>query len=426
MIPRLPYTGIRLLAAILLLFLLHHRPAAAQQWVPTGPPDAASNNLYGIHVASGQRVYAVGWGNDGSIFLKSTDGGGNWETTGFPGTLLFSTLFRDANTGYMAGYSGDCNCGLVMKSTDGGERWSSTTYPGSFGFYQVAFLDSVTGFVCGYGGTIARTTDAGATWKPMQTGTADVFRRIFFPSRKTGYAIAGPGNDFSRPSKIYKSVDSGATWTLIQDYTDTRVFGDLWFTSDDTGVLVGNDGVEAIYRTTNGGADWARVYAGSPGLVLQGVTFDNAIFETWFAVGDSGHILRGMNDGALWRPEKSRTSATLIAVGIDGETGYAAGFGGEIVRRTVEGLGVEEVSGSDGGLTIAPNPISGGTGAAVSGIPPGRHVFHLYDALGREVRRVDGVSGSFLLERGDLPAGAYFYRLTGDRGLESRGMLRLR
>jgi photosystem II stability/assembly factor-like uncharacterized protein len=423
MIPHLPRTGIRLPAAILLLFLLHQLPAAAQQWVPTGPPDAAGNNLYGIDVAGDQRVYAVGWGNDGSIFLKTTDGGDNWETTGFPGTLLFSTLFRDASTGYMAGYSGDCNCGLVMKTTDGGGRWSSTTYPGSFGFYQVAFLDSLTGFVCGYGGTIARTTDAGATWKPMQTGTADVFRRIFFPSRKTGYAIAGPGNDFSRPSRIYRSVDSGATWTLIQDYTDTRVFGDLWFTSDEAGVLVGNDGVEAIYRTTNGGDDWTRVYAGSPGLVLQGVTFDSG---SWFAVGDSGHLLRGLNDGVLWHPEISRTSATLIAVGASGGAGYAAGFGGEIVRRTAEGAGVESGKRSNGGLTIAPNPISGGTGATVSGIPPGRHVFHLYDALGREVRLVDGVSGSFLLERGDLPAGTYFYRLMGDRGLESRGMLRLR
>jgi photosystem II stability/assembly factor-like uncharacterized protein len=125
---------------------------------------------------------------------------------------------------------------------------------------------------------VLRTNDGGATWRDVSPEGASS------PQGETGFgygvstAFLSAGQawvllpDAADPlgsGILYCSNDGGGTWTPIQ-----VPFGsaDLAFLDDENGwamvglgVGAGNMGV-AIYRTSDGGADWEQVYTNDPNL----------------------------------------------------------------------------------------------------------------------------------------------------------------
>src|SRR5262245_32374288 len=65
----------------------------------------------------------------------------------------------------------------------------------------------------GANGTILRTADGGRTWQKLTVAGAEAldFRDIDAASERTAYALSiGSG----AASRVYKTTDSGASWTL--------------------------------------------------------------------------------------------------------------------------------------------------------------------------------------------------------------------
>jgi len=388
---------------------------ARSQW-STITPAGLQTNLYDSFFLNGNTGWIVGWGTDGSVLGKTTDGGTTWSYQSFGGTLLFSVHFLDSNVGLLAGYWGGCNCALLLRTTDGGATWSDGTYPGSFGFYQLAFTDTENGYVGGYDGAILRTSDAGSNWQALTTGSQDVFRQIRFADANVGYALAGVGANFSNPSQIYKTTDAGETWTRIQDFSGSRSLGDLYFTSPQVGFIAGYDAGEAIFKTTDGGVTWTRTYTGAPHGVLQAIRFAGP--NVGFAAGTDGTIVSTSDGGTTWTQETSGTDSTLTAISIVDGTVYVAGFGGTVLKRT----GVSSVSDISSGeeirLDISPNPLRETAIVRLSApVALGSTELVLYDILGNEVGRralvVDG-TGTAVFQRRDLSAGTYFYTVVSN------------
>ncbi len=400
-------------SAVAAIFVAAFAPGLRAQWISVQPSgfDVA---LYGIDFPTQNTGYAVGWGVDGSVVLKTTDGGGTWNIQEQPGALLFSAHFSSPDTGMVAGYLGSCNCGMIARTEDGGATWSTGVADGSTGFYSLSFTGTDTGFVCGYDGFIMKTTDRGVNWRKVKTGTSDVFRRIFMADARVGFATAGLGRTFNQPGQLYKTTDDGEHWKRIQEFSGSMVLGDIWFTSPDVGYFVGHDGREAIYKTVNGGATWDSVYHGGTDDVLQGVIFASP--TTGYAVGTNSRILRTTDAGATWHVEAIPTSTEpLVGLGSAGDKVFATGLGGTIVRRA-SALGVTApASALDGtGIRIAPNPLATAATVTVPGSTPGdAFTFEIVDLGGKVVRRVEGrLSGSqFTLERDGLAGGTYVYRL---------------
>src|SRR5215831_461743 len=74
-------------------------------------------------------------------------------------------------------------------------------------------VDSRVVWASGTGGTYLRTTDGGATWQARTVLGAESldFRDIQAFDARTAYLLSiGPGQQ----SRIYKTVDGGATWSL--------------------------------------------------------------------------------------------------------------------------------------------------------------------------------------------------------------------
>jgi len=102
---------------------------------------------------------------------RTTDGGRRWKRVHeLPeGTALTGLHAVDADTVLACAHRQ--GQGIALRSTDGGATFD-TTLEGK-GFPQGMIAEGERGFLVGAHGFVARTDDAGTTWKPLASGTRD-------------------------------------------------------------------------------------------------------------------------------------------------------------------------------------------------------------------------------------------------------------
>lgn len=150
-----------------------------------------------------------------------------------------------------------------------------------------------------------RTEDGGATWV-KQIVDADPsaarldFRDVDAIDTRTAYALS-IGNGPS--SRIYKTIDGGAHWTLQFKNEDPKGFYDaMSFWDADHGLVIG-DGIDnkfQILMTADGGKTWAKI----PDAALPPATGNEGAFAgsgTNIAVSGSSHAWIGANGGGKSR-----------------------------------------------------------------------------------------------------------------------------
>jgi photosystem II stability/assembly factor-like uncharacterized protein len=121
-------------------------------WALLGSTGLVGGSIRDMHWFSAAVGLACG---DGGAF-RTTNGGANWTRT-----LVVSTNemdFRDAQSGYVAGFSDD----MIWETADGGTTWSPIELPWTR--YTAAVVARPDGFfVCGDQNSILRARDASAT-----------------------------------------------------------------------------------------------------------------------------------------------------------------------------------------------------------------------------------------------------------------------
>jgi photosystem II stability/assembly factor-like uncharacterized protein len=128
-------------------------------------------------------------------------------------------------------------------------------FPTAEDINAVHVVDANTVFGVGNSGLVFKSTDAGANWITLHTGTFYSFLDVYFISSSVGW-IAG------ERGRIYKTVDGGITWNFQVNLNINGV-SDLYFSSANDGWLAG--GVDGGYlaKTTNGGTSWTTVSTGT-------------------------------------------------------------------------------------------------------------------------------------------------------------------
>lgn len=151
-------------------------------------------------------------------------------------------------------------------------------------------VDSLTAWVSGTGGSYAFTRDGGATWQSGTVEGADSldFRDVEAFADGTAYLMsAGSGSS----SRIYKSVDWGASWTLQHTNEFQEGFFDaMAFWDQESGALVGDpvDGRLFLLRTFDGGETWARLDSTRAPAMAEGEYSFAASGTNIAVVGDHG------------------------------------------------------------------------------------------------------------------------------------------
>jgi photosystem II stability/assembly factor-like uncharacterized protein len=153
----------------------------------------------------------------------------------------------------------------------------------------LSVVDSKVAWASGAKGTVIRTVD-GVHWAAVPVGDAAMdLRDIHAVDAGTALAMgAGPG----AASRIYRTVDGGATWKLVVTNTVPAGFWDaMAFWDARHGVLFGDpvDGKFQVYLTDDGGTTWRA----SPALGLDALAGEGA-----FAA--SGTCLSVAGSGDAW------------------------------------------------------------------------------------------------------------------------------
>ncbi len=253
------------------------------------------------------------------------------------GSSLKSIAILNENTVLVCGYNG-----TILKTTNGGVDWISKNSSNIGALYTLKFFNLLTGYAIGGTGTegvIYKTTNSGENWSgnSIVMDSLQGFFRCNFFSETTWYAIAYvDAAFFGTASAIFKSTNSGLNWVRKTFMIPPEYISEVFFVNDLNGHYVTRRTTTPQfgyhYSTTNGGTNWTYRPLGANSY---SVFFQN--INTGFAGGDGGFIWKTTNGGFNWSNAQCCPGGLQGAFSFpSGNIGYSAGYG-KIYKTTKGG-----------------------------------------------------------------------------------------
>jgi len=213
--------------------------------------------------------------------------------------------------------------GAVMSSSDG-KFWSRQRTFTDRALYGVAFGDVTTGCVVGEAGLLATTDDGGAKWNLAKPPVTDDLRGVAFGNRNVGVAVGLRGN-------LLVTYDAGKSWQRKDVGITESLFG-VSMPSPKEAWIVGERGI--ILRSVDAGRTWTTERHPS-GRWLYGVWFSG---ETGWAVGRNGFVLRYLVKKWEEIPVPRAVDTLYSVAGSSGDCVTVAGAGGKAWNTTDAGV----------------------------------------------------------------------------------------
>lgn len=312
--------------------------ASAQnlQWKELDTPVKAS--LRGLSPVSDQVCWASG---SGGTWLRTTDGGGTWDTGVIAG--LDKVDFRsihafDENTAVVASAG---QLAVIFRTENGGESWEKVHQEGPDAFFDgITFLNKTKGFILGdpVNGSwmILETDDAGKSWKslaslpPSEAGEAAFAASASSMIITENELIFGTGGKVSNlyhyrfESKIWKKENT----PILQGGASQGIFA---LVKTENAVLgVGGDYEKLDFRENNAfrlSDQGFQIPLHSPLGFRSGIAFSPKE-KLIIAVGPSGSDL-SKDDGLKWE-NFSSTGYHAVRISLDQKSVWASGSQGRI------------------------------------------------------------------------------------------------
>lgn len=241
-----------------------------------------------------------------------------WVNQSSPsGFNIFSSSFPSSQTGYACGYGN-----LILKTTNGGSNWIDISLPGTAPILNsVWFLNDNTGFIASTIDSLLYTTNGGANWiRHFYTGSDPM--RLFFINSQTGWVTS---------NKLYKTTNAGVNWFVISNSPAE----DLYFINENTGwKTTYSGGSSTVHNTTDGGINWSPILVTSNFNAIYAIKFIDQ--NTGWVSGYREYIAATTNGGVNWIVQRNiGNSNGLYAIEFVNQlTGYAAGDAGVLLSTT--------------------------------------------------------------------------------------------
>jgi photosystem II stability/assembly factor-like uncharacterized protein len=185
-------------------------------------------------------------------------------------------------------------------------------------WYDVKFIDSLTGFIVGDHGTILRTTDGGSTWLESYAGMALSLTTIGISS--VNNIFIGGENGF-----LFHSGDTGKSWSRFLLMQTENIRGIIFETAQ-KGWLYGDSSL--LMQTTNGGSTWLLSSLDSLkniiGIVRKGQNLLNVYFE-------DGNYAYSNDEGLTWLMGSAGLNKRITRVKSDGISHWIVGENGTVI-----------------------------------------------------------------------------------------------
>ena len=243
-------------------------------------------------------------------------------------------------------------------------RWTAQTSSVAATLRGVSAVSDTVAWASGSESTVLRSTDGGQKWQALSVTTERLdFRDVDAIDARTAYLLSigtGPA------SRIYKTTNAGATWTLQYTNQDPQGFLDAMAFWDAThGIVVGDsvNGTFSILLTADGGKTWtpappAGLPPALPGEGAFAASGTNVAVhgenDAWFATGaaSKARVLHTRDRGRSWTiadtPLIAGTSAGAFSVAFrDASHGVVVGGDYQKEAEAIDNLAIT----SDGGRT---------------------------------------------------------------------------
>ena len=346
------------LSVILSTFSLIFQPAYSQ--LPWDLVDGGTSlNLYGVDFITPDTGIIVG---DQGLILKTNDGGETWETIDAGITSKLNAVQFISETRVMA----VGNSGVVLRSDDAGETWEEVPLGASITFSGIS-VDMTSGMGLISGATLAMiwTDDFGENWTLGMGGWMSDFYKAHMTDGDFGIAFGV--NSIYQPLLGFTD-NAGTSFDMWNFYPTTgsvmyeSTAYDGYFFSKDNGVVVGRvwNGQGFITLEINWSTNaWNSMFVST---TLRAIDFDEPDHGITVGGTEADWIFLETFDGGItWDPpEVNGTGQGFNEISLIGNTGYAVGIGGQIVKKQVP-VGVENTTRHPIRVTAYPNPTSGAT-----------------------------------------------------------------
>lgn len=216
-------------------------------------------------------------GNGG--LYKTTDGGDTWVEKNMPAGSITKIFMTNSSIGYAS------PVGAYLKTIDGGENWTWETSSLHFGTNtSIFFFNQDTGYFAFGDATdmgVIKTTDGGNNWSYSLTGISCPPKALHFSTISFGILVGSDGC-------AYRTTDQGASWDTLNTGT-SKILEDIWCVDEDTCYIVGSTGASML-KTTDGGNTWASDLGSAPSANYLSIDFPSQ--NVGYAVGWGGTIIK--------------------------------------------------------------------------------------------------------------------------------------
>ena len=311
-------------------------------WSARTPPGISGIRQILVHPSDTMTIFCATGGGGG--LRKSADYGSTWETviTGYNidgESVTYDPVHPDTM------YAGRFDNGSAYRSTNRGGTWTMMGSSGSVLCALAVRPDSVNILYGGSGGgMISKSTDFGATWKVVYSGSSVDFQEV--PK-----IITTPMNPLLAYATVYgggsglgvlKTTDGGENW-LQTSLQGIPVWGMVIDPTNTNIVYAGTFGtfLSEVYKTTDGGASWNSISSGLPsrGSIWSLKLHPLDPSKLWAAITTGAF---GFNGIFRW------TSSTTTVQGkvLDAGTGNYVSLGYIKVTSTGDSVNLSQTNGS--------------------------------------------------------------------------------
>ncbi len=197
---------------------------------------------------------------------------------------------------------------------------------------DVNFANDQTGWVCGSGGLILKTTNQGQNWFQQNSGVSRRLDRIAVVDENTLYIVG-------QFQLILKSTTGGTNWQILSEEQSGPSYYSTFFLNQDTGFIAGSG--QYVLKTTNGGFNFTQI------SIPKSSWFYDMYFRNDLdgIISGDGSVYKTSDGGMTWETIWIETNRFDEISFIDSDTGYIVGrFSNQVYKTTNFGSTWDSVS----------------------------------------------------------------------------------
>jgi photosystem II stability/assembly factor-like uncharacterized protein len=160
------------------------------------------------------------------------------------------------------------------------------------------FVSATDGFATVYDGKVYKTEDGGIHWSLLNSVSTLPLSGTYFIDKNIGYAFGGKAGCSPYPcnvpgSVLFKTINSGKTWTKQNIPYARAEFNSAYFFNENSGFIVG---LGQCLKTNNGGGSWQSVTIGNNNI--SKICFKSQ--KIGYCISLMGDLLKTEDGGQTW------------------------------------------------------------------------------------------------------------------------------